>query len=568
MRKRTFWKALAVGLLWSASLTAEDPKSGDVCFMNDRELRIPVNLQADARKDVEKLMLYLSTDQGKSWRQEVIIPPTDDSFEFRAPQDGVYWFKVSFRDKQGRTFPSDADFAMNKDVLKVVIDTRKPAVKLDASERKGELVNLAWDAQDENIDPTRVKLEYRTSETSPWRPLALTALTGQKRFALGATGPVQVRLVAIDQANNETTKLIDVPEEKVTTTVASAPPTTTGMTPQPITKTVSTSNDTPSVPSSSMPLPPAGTPTSLIPPNSSVPSSDSFRPVTPPTNPSTGMAPSVPSSHAPSSMPLDDKKPIANSSSTTAPTSSVPTMPTQPPLAGGTSTQQQGPLASSTNSYTPKSPTDANFLITNQLHHELEFDVTKAGPSGIGVVELWVTQDKGRNWSLLSKREDGHSPIGFDLPGEGEYGFTMIVRSKAGLGKEKPDANQAPELRVEVDTTPPIAELYNVEADPRNKNYLFLIWNAKDKNLGQNPITIEWAESKEGPWQPIISDWANAGRYAWKMPERLPYRIYLRLKVRDQAGNVSVAETPQPVLVDLTEPEVRIKGLVPAIRKP
>ncbi len=554
MRKRTWWKALAVGLLWSASLVADDAASGDVCFMSDREIRIPVNLQADARKDVEKLMLYLSTDQGKSWRQEVAIPPTDESFEFRAPQDGVYWFKVSFRDKQGRTYPSDAEFALNKDVLKVVFDTRKPALRLEATERRGEQVQLTWDVQDEHLDPTKVRLEYRTMDNSPWRPLALTTLSGQKRYALGATGPVQVRLVALDQASNEGTIIIDVPEEKVTTTVAAAPPTLDSGAPAPIARTASSTVDSPHAPHQSMPLPIPGSSTSLIPPSSSAPSGDAFRPVAAPPS-------SAPSAAAPTMPPGDERKPIAATSSGSAPQGTLPTMPTSP-------AQTQGPLASSTNSYATKSPADANFLITNQLHHELEFDVTKAGPSGIGVVELWVTQDKGQTWSLLSKRDDGHSPIGFDLPGEGEYGFTMIVRSKAGLGKEKPAPNQAPELRVEVDTTPPVAELYNVEADPRNKSYLFLIWNAKDKNLGPNPITIEWAESKEGPWNPIITDWANSGRYAWKMPERLPYRIYLRLQVRDQAGNVSVAETSQPVLVDLTEPEVRIKGLVPSLRRP
>jgi hypothetical protein len=41
----------------------------------------------------------------------------------------------------------------------------------------------------------------------------------------------------------------------------------------------------------------------------------------------------------------------------------------------------------------------------------------------------------------------------------------------------------------------------------------------------------------------------------------VPPSIYLRLVVRDSAGNVAVAETLQPVLIDLNEPEVKIIGL-------
>jgi hypothetical protein len=41
----------------------------------------------------------------------------------------------------------------------------------------------------------------------------------------------------------------------------------------------------------------------------------------------------------------------------------------------------------------------------------------------------------------------------------------------------------------------------------------------------------------------------------------------MRLIVRDSAGNVSTAETTEPVLVDLSEPEGRITGLVTPARR-
>jgi hypothetical protein len=42
----------------------------------------------------------------------------------------------------------------------------------------------------------------------------------------------------------------------------------------------------------------------------------------------------------------------------------------------------------------------------------------------------------------------------------------------------------------------------------------------------------------------------------------------MRLIVRDSSGNVSMAETSEPVLVDLSEPEGRITGLASPTRRP
>ena len=36
----------------------------------------------------------------------------------------------------------------------------------------------------------------------------------------------------------------------------------------------------------------------------------------------------------------------------------------------------------------------------------------------------------------------------------------------------------------------------------------------------------------------------------------MPPKVYLRLTVRDLANNVAVAETAEPILIDLNEPEV------------
>ena len=94
--------------------------------------------------------------------------------------------------------------------------------------------------------------------------------------------------------------------------------------------------------------------------------------------------------------------------------------------------------------------------------------------------------------------------------------------------------------------------------DPQRGNSLILNWLAKDTNLTTHPITLEWSERREGPWHVIATNLPNTGRHSWVLPDQLPVQVYLRIKARDSAGNEGVATTPEPQLVDLSEPEGRL----------
>jgi hypothetical protein len=92
-------------------------------------------------------------------------------------------------------------------------------------------------------------------------------------------------------------------------------------------------------------------------------------------------------------------------------------------------------------------------------------------------------------------------------------------------------------------------------------------WEAKDRNLVENPITLEWAEQKDGPWKPIAEGpLPNNGQYPWRLPEGLPPRVYLRLTMRDAAGNEARAQTDKPELIDLSVPQTKIIRVAPASR--
>jgi hypothetical protein len=212
--------------------------------------------------------------------------------------------------------------------------------------------------------------------------------------------------------------------------------------------------------------------------------------------------------------------------------------------------------------------------IVNDPEIVLEYEVSKIGPSGLGKIEVWLTRDNGANWVRFAEDPDASQATTGEqykrtllLPGEGVYGISLVVKSKAGIGKQGPRPGDVPEMLVEVDKTPPEAQLYQLVPDPQRRDTVILSWVAKDRNLAANPITLEWAERPMGPWQVIGAELPNAGRFPWTLPKSLPSHVYLRLLVRDKAGNEAVAVTPVPELVDLTEPEGKLLRVMPAGKK-
>jgi hypothetical protein len=52
------------------------------------------------------------------------------------------------------------------------------------------------------------------------------------------------------------------------------------------------------------------------------------------------------------------------------------------------------------------------------------------------------------------------------------------------------------------------------------------------------------------------------------VPHNIPVSVYLRLRVRDEAGNEGVAMTGEPQLVDLSEPEGHLLTATVKPRRP
>jgi hypothetical protein len=465
-----------------------------------------------------------------------VAAPDQEAFQFSAPRDGVYWFTVCAIDQQNN--PEPADIYRVPPSQKILVDTIKPAVRITAAERQGEDIVMNWEIQEEHPDLASLRLEYRTVDApaSVWytQPVANPALLGTARFHLSAPGSISVRVQIQDLAGNLGTDTKEI-AGAVVSGAATAP-----STPSSATSAVPASNSSYTAPTSS-----AWGNNTPAQPVSAVKNDPRYaqepaRQVLPTSNYPQGGGPGP-----------DLANRLVASTDNAANSSVTAIAPAMGQGTGGSSIPLQ---------------------IVNTKEVTLDYQVDKLGPSGIGKVDLWITQDEGKTWRLFTedpnlspvlspeaKSEVRHLKV--ELPGEGVYGFAIVVQSKAGLGKRAPVAGDPPQMRLEVDLTPPVAQLYAPEPDPRQRNALIISWTASDRNLAPKPITLQWAERKEGTWNMIGKDLLNTGHYSWVLPSDLPPRVYLRLMVQDAPGNSNVAETSEPVLVDLSEPEGKILGL-------
>jgi hypothetical protein len=543
----------------------------DVVAMNNRNFQIPIHIDPAQRDKVKELLLFASTDQGLTWNQVAVASPDKDAFVFYAPTDGLYWFNICVVDPQGNREP--ADIYKSPPRQKVLVDTLKPNLRITSAERQGDEVAVAWEIQEDHPDLNTLKLEYRTPEapTWMWYSAAVTpTMIGQGRFRFLNSGPVFVRVQVADLAGNISVVQTQVPGKQGELTSAAAVPPVgqSGSTSMPAPPTT---NVAASVSQNAAPQPSPVTPQ----PERMPPIQPASLTQTAPSNLSQGY-PSPPSA-------LDGRIP-ANMSSVAPAASPVPERPWTPPP--GTNYPQQGgyvpdpggqqvaTTAYANNVYAPTGapawprPPAGPTQITNSTQVTLDYEVSKVGPSGVGSVELYLTQDEGHTWQRYADDPKLKPPMTVNLPGEGVFGLRLVVRSRAGLGQRPPQSGDLPQMRVEVDTTPPVAKLFPPQPDPRRRDALLLTWNASDHNLAPNPITLQWSERPDGPWQMIAADVTNSGRYTWTLSQTLPYRVYLRLLARDAAGNVGMDQTSEAVLIDLHEPEGQIKGIIGVAHRP
>jgi hypothetical protein len=205
--------------------------------------------------------------------------------------------------------------------------------------------------------------------------------------------------------------------------------------------------------------------------------------------------------------------------------------------------------------------TKEKVMIVNSRRIKLNYSIEDVGPSGVSTVELWATRD-GKSWARYSNEPPPDGPLVVHVAEEGRYGFSIVVRNGLGMASATPKAGDEPQVWVVVDETKPSLVLKRVTAGSGpHAGTLTVEWSASDERLTDKPITLSIATKKEGPYTPIATAIENTGRYVWHMPREHPYAFFLRVEAEDQAGNVGLVTTPEPIRIDLTRPRGTITGV-------
>jgi hypothetical protein len=565
------------------------------------EVEIPFTVRPGTTPETQPtaVRIFVSWDSGKSWHFYEERRAEEGRFRFRPRQDGEFWFATQTIDRAGRPDSQQPKTPQ----LRLVVDTQRPQLLVQSQVDGSGNVHLSWAAGDPNLMAASLKVEYQdagpasgTWETVELRPTAAASaaaqVSGQTMFHPNVAGQaINLRAEIADAAGNVayySQRLSLLPPKPAAGGLAAGPaadPSATrwptnnqtaiaGISPPPVSgvggETQSSQNEQVQIPnlvsnpfigpgrlasvpalpkvSENLPLPATASSANLPPQDALPPPAASTPAVVSPANESPPAQP-VPSVPTPSAPP-----PVANTNIT----------PTPWPADNQSRSTTSEIMPAPRNSESVDPPLGQRPRLTNSKRFSLDYDIQTVGPEGVASVELWGTTDGGRTWAKWGADPDKTSPFDVEVNHEAQYGFRIAIVGKNGLATSTPQPGDAADICVGIDLTRPKARLSSATyGQGQAAGKLEIRWEANDLNLGSRPITLSMSDRPEGPFTPIAAGLPNTGLYYWEYDPRSPRQIYLRLEVRDEAGNIGIDQLTEPIKVEGLEPKGQIRGFNP-----
>ena len=607
-RRSSFAVALNALAFLTAAILGASAFGVEPIFWRQPVFFIPYQAAADPRAaaNIKKIELMVAHGNVGDWAVLQEAEPHVRGFSYHAPADGEYSFALRLTDRKGNVSPAP----ITQPQLSVVVDTKPPAIQLDAAPDASGRVVVRYEARDVAIKPETIRLEVQTDgktwQRTPLGPPDVSQpdrLLGQVAWKpTTPTGVVRFRAALEDRAGNIGSAVADATLASSANPFNSSPAPSTGP-----------ELGSPSGPSLSAPN---VAPIANAPPHFDAPSTANAAPLavapTPPpfqnpyTSATTVAAPvlsgSPPSPHpdrtpaqlvadgtprndpqatsTPSATPQpttdnsggSDAPPLLNMFANNSPTGSQPLMTSAPvaPLDGAWSGATGGQvIATAPQPNNPIDPAAAGIRWVNSQTFDLDYDLQTVGPWGVAKVELWGTRDAGQTWTSFGADPDNRGPMRVAVPAAGAYGFRLLVTGANGTPVPAPQPGDKPELQIGVDLEAPQAELQAAQLGQGElADHLIIRWTAADANLEPRPIGLYFSGTAEGPWTMIASDLDNSGQYAWRLLRQVPEKFFLRLEVRDRAGNVTARQSAAPVALNLPQPTGKFRNVRPVAEDP
>ncbi len=511
-----------------------------------------LNKQVPGADKIAQVQLLVSRTGTNDWQTLQSAQANVLGFSYHAPEEGTYWFALRHLDEQGKSLDAQTGVAQ----LQIVIDTTQPKLELAASRGANGDIVIRYDATDKNLEPGSLIVEARTAD-GLWTNVPLTSpdliqpdrLVGRVRWNAPNGNDVEVRGVIADRAGNR--------GQAVTMLSLSGP-------------SLNMPDRTPenSLPTTSTELHTAQTapkhlaqdwPTSNQLPTQSAAQPDNSLFAPPQLNPYSNSSQQHNQRRTPAKFAVDGAA-EAEQAERTLGSGLAPSLngEEQLPMGGVALDSKSNPDWTSTGRE-PGQP-----LLVNSRTFDVDYDLQSVGPWGVAKVELWGTQDGGVTWQSYGVDPDNRSPIRARVPSAGVYGFRILVDGANGAGSPPPQTGEEPELVVAVDLEPPTAELLSAELGSGNlSDHLLIRWAAEDDNLESRPVGLYFSSQPSGPWTAIAAGLENTGSYTWRIERHVPDRFFVRLEVRDTAGNVATFQTPEPLTLNRPQPTGHLRNARP-----
>ncbi len=210
---------------------------------------------------------------------------------------------------------------------------------------------------------------------------------------------------------------------------------------------------------------------------------------------------------------------------------------------------------------------EISYVNSRNLTIESKLRLTR---SGVRAVHLWVNEGKA-GWRLAKTQPETISAterdptvrIPYGVEKDGLYGFIVIPENGAGGKQDDPRPGDPAQYLIEVDTDKPFIKVVGHKVTPGGTAgpRVEIEWDAKDKNLWEEPITLEYSTDRAGgKWEPITSGkLRNTGRYVWEVENKDLWRVFIRATAQDKALNKSEYVYEKEVLIDLEKPGATIE---------
>jgi len=360
-----------------------------------------VNRPDDNSQRAVEVLLYVSSDRGKSWQLAKRVSPEKCHFLFGANADGQYWFMVRTLDQSGKLRPKGP----LKPGLCVNVDTTPPSLELSAKQGEAGEITVQWKNRELNHKKDSLKIQYRVGKHGQWESVAIVpelaetsqpVRTGKVTWWPQAnSGRLEIRAETCDLAGNPA-----VTHTQLELGQRAAPDQSLNL----------TENATLGV--------------NKIP-------AHSHRPKWRASNAK------VPYSR------WQAERPGQNAAQSGDQTFALQA--NANPAIGN----RYSSVADSVGNRNTKKP-----RVVRSLKFEIDYDPTPARSPNIVGVELWGTQDNGQTWVSYGMDDDKQSPILATVPGNGLYGFRVGFCNRLSAKSNPPKLGDRPTAVIKVETTP------------------------------------------------------------------------------------------------------------------